>query len=108
MREPAIPLEAFLPRIENPTLEDMLDPVRFARLCEQTRRDARERDLVQVRVLLAAGWKYEIPDGYDDAEPMSWYWRAPPKRANSRGRKYLSTNQAFNAMRRLAQASGSS
>lgn len=96
--EPAIPLAAFI-RIEKPTLDDYDDPVRRAVLIEQTKLEARERAMVEVRELLAAGWKYELPD-ISDSEPWQWYWRAPPKRAGSRGRFYWSTTQAVNALRR--------
>lgn len=100
MRGPAIPLEACI-RIDNPTPDDIYDPVRFKVLVRQTIEEARARDMVQVRALLQAGWKLELPEGDYDYEPYQWQWRAPAKRANSRGRKYLSTNQAFNAMNRV-------
>lgn len=96
---PVLHLCDFLPRLNHSEV-DIFDPVQFRRLVDQDARDRRERDLLQVRALLAAGWKYELPEGHDDLEPMSWYWRAPPKRAGSRGRRYLSTNQAYNAMQR--------
>lgn len=98
-RTDAIPLTAFLPRIEKPTMADILDKETFKRLCKQVQDDQTREDMIQVRALLQAGWKYELP-GDGDYDPYQWYWRAPPKRANSRGRKYLSTNQAFNAMRK--------
>lgn len=82
------------------TEEDLCQPEILSALANRGMLEARERDLVQVRALLAAGWKYELPDG--DPEPMSWYWRAPPKRPGKLGRKYLSTNQAYNAMTRVA------
>lgn len=99
--EPALQHSDFL-RIENATAADVEDPERFAALCRQTRQEAIARDMVQVRALLAAGWKYELPDVHDP-DPMSWYWRAPPKREGSRGQKYLSTNQAYNAMRKATE-----
>ena len=67
----------------------------FSRRCylERTRADSE-----QVYALLASKWTFEIPHEY--CEPMSFSWRSPPKGKRSIGRKYLSTNQAFNAMRR--------
>ena len=53
----------------------------------------------QLHKLLAAGWTFEIP--HESAtEPWQLFWRAPPKRLGKLGRKYLSTNQAFNAFRK--------
>ena len=99
----AIPLEAFEPPITNPTFDDFLDPVRRAKLIAQYRQESNDKAMIQVRALLAAGWKYELPAGNYDYDPWQWYWRAPPKRKNSRGQKYLSTNQAFNALQRAKE-----
>ena len=57
-------------------------------------------DSKQVYALLAAKWTFEIPSVNSD--PMSWYWRSPPKGKRELGRKYLSTNQAWNAMRKAS------
>lgn len=65
----------------------------------------------QVTPLLLAGWTYEVPDSYRhnskdfwrQPQQMSFYWRAPSKRPGKPGRRYLSTNQAFNAMQRANQ-----
>jgi hypothetical protein len=43
------------------------------------------------------GWTVE-PNGRD--ESWAWYWRRPARRAGQKGRKFLSTNQAFNALKR--------
>lgn len=59
---------------------------------------ARRRDTESVNELLAAGWTFEPPS--DDCEPMSFYWRAPPKGKRTVGRLYRSTNQALTAMRK--------
>lgn len=83
------------------TEADLCQPEILSALAHRTMLESRERDLVQVRALLAAGWRFELPS--DDAEPMSWYWRAPPKRKGAKGRKYLSTNQAFNAMQKASE-----
>lgn len=104
MNREAISLSAFI-RIDKPCVDDIYDPVRFAALVRQTREDANKRAMVQVRELLAAGWKYEVPgEGHYDYDPWQWYWRAPPKRTNSRGQKFLSTNQAWNALQRRKSA----
>lgn len=67
---------------------------------------ARRAGAEQADVLMAAGWRFVLPEienGHGlSTEPWQWYWRSPPKRANSKGRKYWSTNQAFMALRRLS------
>ena len=96
MRESeAIPLEAFI-RIDKPTMADIDDPVRFRILCAQARQEAIDNSMPQVRDLLAAGWTYELPR--EELDPWQWAWRAPPKRQGKPGRRYASTQQAFNAM----------
>lgn len=67
--------------------------------------EQRERDMPQVNALLDAGWKFELPEivngwPHRETEPMSWYWRSPPRCRGSKGRKYWSTQQAFNALRK--------
>lgn len=97
----AIPWSEFV-RTEGATVDDLRHPGVLAALSRQTMLDIRRASLVQVEALLAAGWRYELPR--EDLEPWQWYWRAPPKRPGKPGRKYLSTNQAFNAMRRSTEA----
>ena len=76
--------------------------------------EIRRNCMPQVDALIAAGWRYELPEIVNrkditvqenrmDTEPWQWYWRSPPKRQGSKGRKYLSTQQAFNALNRLNQ-----
>ncbi len=49
--------------------------------------------------LWAAGWTSEVPNPkYGPCQSMSLYWRAPSKRPGKLGRRYLSTNQAWNAL----------
>ena len=67
---------------------------------EHVRRGSGREGEKQANDLLAAGWRFELPD-VSDPEVWQWYWRAPPKRAGGKGRKYLSTNQAWNALQRL-------
>ena len=68
-------------------------------LASELQHESRKKDIVQVRALLAAGWSFELPAS-EDPEPMSWYWRRPPRRKGSKGRFYWSTNQAYIAMMR--------
>ena len=85
----------------------------LAELAEQTKLEIRRNCMPQVDALLMAGWKYELPeitnrkDGENftrmDTEPWQWYWRAPAKRKGSKGRRYLSTNQAFNALNKQSK-----
>jgi hypothetical protein len=66
---------------------------------EQMKHESRMSTLPQVDALLAAGWKFELP-AVHDSEPWQWYWRRPARRKGSKGRLFLSTNQAFNALQR--------
>lgn len=67
---------------------------------EQNKRDFEE----QAVPLMMAGWTMETQNPtnskefWSQTQVMSLYWRAPSKRPGKPGRKYLSTNQAFNAM----------
>lgn len=79
------------------------------------RADAEARSIrdmeTQGLALYAAGWTSEVPDSYKhnskafwrQCPTMSLYWRAPSKRPGKPGRKYLSTNQAYNAMMKAAK-----
>lgn len=75
---------------------------------KQTMLEIRANCMPQVDALIMAGWRYELPeivnrkDGETrmETEPWQWYWRSPPKRKGSKGRRYLSTTQAFNALQR--------
>jgi hypothetical protein len=65
--------------------------------------NARLRCRHQVDALLAAGWTFEGTDGGPPdgrLEPWAWSWRRPGKRAGRKGRRYPSTNQAYNALMR--------
>ncbi len=68
-----------------------------------------KRDFEEQAVpLMIAGWTSEMPECYrhNSQDPwrqcpvMSLYWRAPSKRPGKPGRKYLSTQQAYNAMKK--------
>lgn len=62
-------------------------------------------DGAQCLALWQAGWTSENANPasagfWGQAQLMSLYWRAPSKRPGKPGRRFLSTNQAFNAMQR--------
>ena len=67
---------------------------------EQIKHEGRMSTLPHVDALMAADWRWELPQSVSDPEPFQWYWRRPPRRKGSKGRLFLSTNQAFNALRR--------
>ena len=72
---------------------------------EQVKLDCRRAGAAQADVLMAAGWRFELPEIVNnwpgsETEPWQWYWRSPPKRKGIKGRKYPSTGQAFNALQR--------
>lgn len=71
---------------------------------EQAKHESRMNALPQVDALMAAGWKWELP-AVQDSEPWQWYWRRPPRRKGSKGRLFLSTNQAYQALMREKRSS---
>lgn len=76
-----------------PALFDLLTTARM-----EHRNSVNGDDYKQAMDLWQSGWTSESQR--PDSQVMSWYWRAPPKRPGKPGRKFLSTNQAWNAMRR--------
>jgi hypothetical protein len=78
------------------------------------REECDEKETEKAIELWLAGWTSDLPEQYKTPEAqerakndpwsrcavMSWYWRAPSKRKGRPGRRYLSTSQAHNAMRR--------
>ncbi len=75
--------------------------------------EIRANCMPQVDALISAGWQFELPEMVNpgfrmETEPWQWYWRSPPKRVGRKGRRYLSTNQAFNAMQRQIKSASSS
>lgn len=64
---------------------------------ERMRREMNERDWQQAADLWAAGWTAETPHATQQ-DIMSYYWRRPGKRKGKKGRLFLSTNQAHNAL----------
>lgn len=69
-------------------------------------------DMEQAYDLWQAGWTSELADCFKhnsksfwrQCPVMSWHWRAPSKRAAQPGKRYLSTNQAWRAMKRAEAA----
>jgi hypothetical protein len=81
------------------TWEELRDnPANMAIAAEQVRRDANKAAEPQFRALLAAGWQFEVVN--DDDELWQFAWRRPGKRPGKPGRRFASTNQAFNALQR--------
>ena len=80
---------------------EMLDIA--AREGHKQRNDA---DMEKALELSAAGWTPELEPQHTPhpftgcVDVMSWYWRRPPRRKGSKGRRYLSTNQAWNALKK--------
>jgi hypothetical protein len=72
---------------------------------EQVRLDLRRRCMPQVDALIMANWKFELP-AMLDSEPWQWHWRRPPRRKGSKGRRFMSTQQAYNALMKENQRSG--
>jgi len=98
MSTDAWPAEAFIPRQHKFTWEEIeADPRNLELAAHQAKLDSREAAMHQVEALMAAGWRFEIVSE-SGTEPWQWAWRSPPKRANSEGRRYASTQQAFNAL----------
>lgn len=68
-------------------------------IIENNRAEAEESCRHQVNALIDAGWTMVIPNSIQ-TETWQYYWRRPPKKKGGTGRKYLSTNQAFNALQK--------
>lgn len=66
------------------------------------REEMNDRDMDQAIELWLAGWKSETPHK-TQTDVMSWYWRRPARTKTRPGRLFLSTNQAFSAMKKGAK-----
>lgn len=64
----------------------------------QRRNGVNGRDYGQALELWQAGWSSETER--PDMLVMAWRWRAPSKRPGRPGRRFLSTNQAWNALKK--------
>lgn len=82
------------------------DKAAIAVLAEAAKLECRRDDVTQCDALILAGWKFVLPELVNpdmrkfESEPWQWYWRRPARRKGSKGRLFLSTNQAYNAMRK--------
>lgn len=98
-RQPVIPDLALMPDIPiypGCPMPDFKDPVTMQRIMRQQAREREKRYRPQVEALLAAKW---LPDPvHEDLEPWQWAWRRPPRRPGSKGMRFASTQQAYNAL----------
>lgn len=62
--------------------------------------ESRENCMPQVDALMDAGWVFQLSPNNSNPEPWQWQWRRPAKRKGTKGRLYLSTQQAYNALMR--------
>lgn len=73
----------------------------FALACQCSREESHEECLeTQCYELMMAGWTVE-PNKREDA--WAWKWRRPARTKHRPGRLYLSTNQAYRALKRENQ-----
>lgn len=69
-------------------------------------KESNDQEMERALELSAAGWQAELGSGHSkhpfdgQVSVMSWYWRRPPRRKGGKGRLFLSTGQAYNAMQR--------
>ncbi|MFK5923259.1 MAG: hypothetical protein QM496_13865 [Verrucomicrobiota bacterium] len=66
-------------------------------------KEANEKEMEKALELSSAGWTQEQHVCHPftkSVDVMSWYWRRPARRKGMKGRLFLSTNQAYNAMNR--------
>ncbi len=86
---------AMLAEMDNYGTKGMLDLAAKA-----GREESNAHDMEQATVLWLENWISELPDPRYEYDVMSWYWRRPSRREGKPGRKFLSTSQAYNALRR--------
>lgn len=83
------------------TQGDVVNQLEFLKLCGKAlMENQNDRDMDQAIELWLAGWTSETPYECQKLMVMSWYWRRPPRTKNRPGRLYLSTQQAYNALKR--------
>lgn len=81
---------------------EMLDIA--ARESHRMRNDAQMEKALE---LTSAGWVPFLHEGHSphpftgQVDVMSWFWRRPPRRPNSKGMVFRSTDQAFNHMLKM-------
>lgn len=61
-----------------------------------------ERDLDLAMELWGNGWTSETPHK-SQQHIFQWYWRRPSRRPGKPGRRFVSTTQAYNAMRKESE-----
>lgn len=64
-----------------------------------------DEEMEKALELSAAGWTPEIehhtPHPFTGSvDVMSWYWRRPSRKKGQKGRRFFSTNQAWNALQK--------
>ncbi len=75
-------------------------------LARKGHKESNDAEMEKALELSAAGWQAELGPGHvphpftGSVDVMSWYWRRPPRRKGSKGRLFLSTNQAYMALKR--------
>lgn len=79
---------------------DKVDKEALRQLANDWREEARDKDFGKAIELWMAEWT-SYPQS-PKHEIMSWYWRRPPRPGRKKGRLYLSTDQAYRAMRKEA------
>jgi hypothetical protein len=80
---------------------DVENRLEFLKLCGLARMEQwNDFDMGKATELWLAGWTSETPHSSQKHMVMSWYWRRPPRTKNLPGRRYLSTDQAYNAMKK--------
>jgi hypothetical protein len=80
---------------------DVINQLEFLKLIGTAGLEQRnDKDIDKATELWLAGWVSETPYPSQRHAVMSWYWRRPPRTKNRPGRRYLSTNQAYNAMKK--------
>lgn len=73
-------------------------PDEWAAMCHLERLRWERNCKPQVEALIAAGWTFELSD--HDLDTWQWAWRRPPRRPGKPGRRFASTQQAYNALLR--------
>lgn len=77
---------------------DKVDHEALRLLAEEGLRERRDHDFEKAIELWMAGWTSHPVR--KKSEIMAWYWRRPPIPPRKKGRLYLSTDQALNALRK--------
>ena len=87
---------------KNWTAEELMDPANLAIAAKHQQKLWNHKCMPQVRALMQAGWQFEVVHECA-ADPWQWAWRRPPRRAGSKGMRFASTEQAYNALMRASR-----